>query len=248
MFDASLNSNAGGITNSSTYYSNTATYATTTADTSNSLYIVGVTSSATTTLKRDTSVTIKGGTVTATSFVGDLTGNADTATSATSANSATNSTNVYVTKTNPTSGTTYYLPWATGQGSANYGLNANDGLRYLSLEGTTSAEGYGRIILGNATASGTAANKSGWIRIYGNTAYYTDIKGGPVTANRTVTLPTFTASGHLLGKSTTSAVGSYTQPVYFTAAGIATAALKVTSGTADPSGGSSGDIYIQYAS
>ena len=52
-----------------------ATKATTTEDTSNTLYIVGVTSSATTTLKRDTSVSVKGGTITATTFNGALTGN-----------------------------------------------------------------------------------------------------------------------------------------------------------------------------
>jgi len=46
----------------------TATYATTTADTTNALYPVGVTSGATTTLKRDTSITMTGGAVTGTSF------------------------------------------------------------------------------------------------------------------------------------------------------------------------------------
>jgi len=51
-------------------WSGTATKATTTADTSNTLYVVGVTSSATTTLKRDTSVTVKGGAVSATTYNG----------------------------------------------------------------------------------------------------------------------------------------------------------------------------------
>ena len=59
-----------------------ATTAVTSADTSNTLYLVGVTSAATTTLKRDTSITMTGGTITATTFSGNLSGNATTATSA----------------------------------------------------------------------------------------------------------------------------------------------------------------------
>jgi len=46
----------------------TATYATTTEDTTNALYPVGVTSGATTALKRDTSITMTGGAISATSF------------------------------------------------------------------------------------------------------------------------------------------------------------------------------------
>ena len=61
----------------------TATYITTTSDTSSELYVTGVTSGATATLKRDTSVKVKGGTVTATTFSGELSGNASTATTAT---------------------------------------------------------------------------------------------------------------------------------------------------------------------
>lgn len=67
---------ADGTTMYATTFSGTASNATTTADTSNTLYPVGVTSSATTTLKRDTSITMKGGTITATTFTGALTGHA----------------------------------------------------------------------------------------------------------------------------------------------------------------------------
>lgn len=45
-----------------------ATYAATTADTSNVLYPIGVTSAATTTLKRDTSITMQGGIITASTY------------------------------------------------------------------------------------------------------------------------------------------------------------------------------------
>lgn len=46
-----------------------ATYAATTADTTNALYPIGVTSSATTTLKRDTSITMTGGALSATKYL-----------------------------------------------------------------------------------------------------------------------------------------------------------------------------------
>ena len=65
-----------------------ATNATTTADTTNALYLVGVTSAATTTLKRNTSISMTGGTITATTFSGDLSGNATTATTATNLDAA----------------------------------------------------------------------------------------------------------------------------------------------------------------
>lgn len=169
-------------------------------------------------------------------------------TSATSATSATNATNTYVTRTNPTSGTTYYPVWANSNASGNRGLLANNGLGYLTLEGTTSADGYGCLIAGNSTASGTAGNKYGAMRMYGSGAYYTELRGAPVTANRTCHLPVLTATGYLLGKSSTSAVGSSTQLVYFSSTGIATAGMSVLSGTSAPTStqGSNGDIYIRY--
>lgn len=169
-------------------------------------------------------------------------------TSATSATSATNATNAYVTATNPTSATTYYPAWVNGVASANRGMRVNNGLSYYTLEGTTSEQGYGILKLGNNTASGTAGNKYGGIHLYGSTAYYTELRGAPVTANRTCHLPVLTATGYLLGKSSTSAVGSSTQLVYFSSTGIATAGMSVLSGTSAPtsSQGANGDIYIRY--
>ena len=170
------------------------------------------------------------------------------ATSASSATSATNATNTYVTKTNPTSETTYYPVWANSNASGNRGLLVNNGLGYITLEGTTSADGYGCLIVGNSTASGTPGNKYGAMRMYGSTTRYTELRGAPVTANRTCHLPVLTATGYLLGKSSTTAVGSASQLVYFSADGIATAGMSVLSGTTAPTSGqgSNGDIYIRY--
>ena len=63
----------------------TATYVSTSADTSSTIYPIGVTSGATTAVKRDTSITMVGGKITATTFEGNLSGTADSATNATKA-------------------------------------------------------------------------------------------------------------------------------------------------------------------
>lgn len=204
---------------------------------------------ATTTTTANFATSLKYNPSTDTLYAGTFNGNATSATSATSATTATNANNIKLTTTNPTSGTTYYLPFTTGiTSSTNYAANGNDGIRYLSLQGTTSANGYGCLILGNATASGTAGNKYGAIRIYASNAYYTELRSAAVTANRTLNLPLITATGYLLGKSSTSAIGASNQLVYFSASGVASAGIKISGGTADPSGGSSGDIYIKIPS
>lgn len=177
---------------------------------------------------------------------GDITGNAATATSATSATNADNAAAVVPQLNNPTSSSTRYIPFFSGT-SGNRIPYVNNGLEYLTLEGTASANGYGCLILGNSTASGTAGNKYGAIRIYASNAYYTELRSAAVTASRTLNLPLITATGYLLGKSSTSAIGASNQLVYFSASGVASAGIKISGGTAEPSGGSSGDIYIQYS-
>ena len=97
--------------------------------------------------------------------------------------------NVKVNNTNPTTGTWYYPVWYTGtSGTGN--VNANDGLRYYSLQGTASAAGRSILSLGNSTATGTAGNKYGEIRIYSQKQGYstlTMVSGA--TAERKHTLP-----------------------------------------------------------
>lgn len=114
-------------------------------------------------------------------LVGNVTGNADTATSATS---ATNATNAYHTKQNPTSSTTYGISFhASANSAGNKGLLTNDGVRYMTLEGTASALGYGYLLLGNATASGTAGNKYGAMRFYTTGTTYTQLASSSDTTS-----------------------------------------------------------------
>lgn len=120
------------------------------------------------------------GSVTATSFNGN----------ATSATTATNANNIHVTVTNPTSRTTYYVPFHSGVGTGNKALCDNDGLAYTTLEGKTSALGYGCLVLGNNTKSGTAGNKYGMLRVYNTNTRFVDLLSySSLSANRTQYLP-----------------------------------------------------------
>lgn len=104
---------------------------------------------------------------------GDITlnGNALTATR------ATNATYANWTETNPSSLTNYYLPFGAGYSTntSNRGLLSNNGIWYRTRQGTASALGYSILNLGNTTASGTAGNKRGQLRLYADDSSYTDI-------------------------------------------------------------------------
>ncbi|MGM9544031.1 MAG: hypothetical protein ACI3T9_03535 [Romboutsia timonensis] len=176
---------------------------------------------------------VKWNNVYATTFTGALSGNATSAgTTAT-------------TDTNPTSGTWYYPTWVNGT-SGNLGHRVNDGYKYYSLQGTTSAVGHSYIQIGNATASGTAGNKQGHLRVYSASSGYTDIVTTTSTSNFTITLPaasgTVSLTSHTHSAATTSANG-------FMSSADKTklnALHYVRSGTAvpDSSLGENGDIYI----
>ena len=171
--------------------------------------------------------------VKAATFVGALSGN------------ATNATNTGTTNTNPTSGTWYYPTWVTGT-SGNLPHRVNNGYQYYTLEGTTSAAGRAILQLGNATATGTAGNKYGEVRIYNQNKGYTTILGTSSASNFTITLPaasgTVSLTSHTHSAATTSANG-------FMSSADKTklnALHYVRSGTAvpDSSLGENGDIYI----
>lgn len=145
------------------------------------------------------------GSVTATSF----NGNATSATSATSATTATNANNVYVTATNPTTYSVYGVPFHSGVNSGNKALRANNGIRYATLEGTTSADGAGILILGNEIASGTAGNKFGRLCIYNKNARYINLQPhSSLNTDRNQYLPN--ASGTLAIQDTVLWTGSLT--------------------------------------
>lgn len=118
-----------------------------------------------------------------------------------SAGSATYATNARLTVTNPTSGTWYYPTWTSGYtANTNYPLRANDGLRYYSLQGTTSATGRTILQIGNSTASGTAGNKYGEIWLQSTNTGRVQLLAPNTTSNYNITFPssagTLALSGH----------------------------------------------------
>jgi len=124
-----------------------------------------------------------------------LNGNAATATSATSATSATDATNaanVGITNTNPSSGTWYYPTWVSST-SGNLPERVNNGYRYYSLNGTADTAGHAIIQVGNSTATGTAGNKTGRIRLYTSSSGYVDIYSTGNTSNRSIYIPVLPA-------------------------------------------------------
>ena len=152
----------------------------------------------------------------------NTTGNAataDRADTATTATTATNATNVRYTLQNPTSSSTYVVPFASGVSTGNKATYINNGITYNTLEGTTAAVGYGTLILGNSTKSGTAANKYGQLRLYGTSTGYTQLKAGSSTSNYTLTLPN--ATDTLVGLTTTQALTNKTYNGYTLAAACA---------------------------
>lgn len=122
---------------------------------------------------------------------------------------------IHVYDTNPSSeGTTYFPVWSANKNSnVDYNMRANDGLKYLTREGTTSSDGYGGLRIGNTTPSGTAGNKWGFVDLYPKTgAYYARIKtADTLTANRNFTLPD--AGGTVLATNAQNFVSLWTGTV-----------------------------------
>jgi hypothetical protein len=129
---------------------------------------------------------------------------------------ATSAVAIKSTKTNPTEGTTYNIPFYNNYNNTteNKNLYHNDGFSYRTKEGEASTEedahGFGMLYLGNQVASGVAGNKYGVIRLYGDTQYYTQIVGLKPSANRTINFPdasgTFALDNTMTG-ATSSAAG-----------------------------------------
>ena len=128
---------------------------------------------------------------------------------ATLSGNASTATQVYGTLTNPTdtNGTTYAIPFHTDVSSSNKSLRNNDGLRYQVFQGTTSAVGWGTLVLGNTTASGTAGNKQGYLKLYSSNSGYGQITQASTTSAINHILPA--TGGTILNTATTSASRSY---------------------------------------
>lgn len=118
---------------------------------------------------------------------------------------ADSATQVYSTLTNPTTGTWYVIPFHTGASTTNKLLLNNNGIQYYSLEGTASAQGEALIQIGNSTATGTAGNKRGRLRLYSSSYGWADFTLTATTGNYTLTLPAATGTVALTSSNVASA-------------------------------------------
>ncbi len=132
--------------------------------------------------------------------------------------------------TNPTSATTYYMPFYLTEHKR---TSSNDGFRYRTLEGTVDAVGYGGIYLGNSVASGTAANKYGFIRLYAKNSDYTTILSQG-NGDRNFYLPNYAGDMYAIHASDNNAVGAGDKPVYVAANGRVTAFSSTIGGSTRP--------------
>lgn len=139
----------------------------------------------------------------------DVTGTEITQTLTTIANTSARANTVSGTLTNPTSATQYAIPFHSGTSTAAKTLRNNNGLQYKTLEGTADAEGYSALMLGNSTATGTAANKYGILRVYSKNTSYIDLIAASTTTARTQTLPSMAGTLCCLNKNSTSYWGLY---------------------------------------
>lgn len=108
---------------------------------------------------------------------------------------ADNADKVYSTLSDPTTEETSFIPSHLGASNAYKSLRHNDGLMHVTKNGTASVNGYSILAAGNLTASGTAGNKYGIVRIYSRQSYYANIETAATYGdNRTFTLPNATGT------------------------------------------------------
>ena len=123
---------------------------------------------------------------------------------------AANATNafIYHTLQNPSTETSYAISFGGNNTAAGTKERyVNNGLAYKTKEGTTSSAGVSRLLLGNGTASGTAGNKSGCLRLYTTSTQYCDIVGYASSTAYTMTIPPISGRATLQAKGTTSFYG-----------------------------------------
>lgn len=94
---------------------------------------------------------------------------------------------VKMEKINPSTYTAYYIPFGSIGTSTQ---SVNDGMRYGTVEGTTTSNGYGCIFLGNDISSETEGNKYGALKMYDTLANLGTLKTeDELSGNRTWSLP-----------------------------------------------------------
>lgn len=170
---------------------------------------------------------------------------------------------VSITKTNPSSGTTYMIPFMSSTGSQ--GLLGNDGIGYWTQEGTTTVNGTGELKLGNNVVSGVAGNKKGYIYMYGTSSGYTEIvPSNNTTSNIVVQLPSSSGtialtSSNITGNAATATaltsgtIGSVNRPVYFLngkptlTTSLWAQSAVTTDEVQNGAGGAAGKIYFAVA-
>ncbi len=82
------------------------------------------------------------------------------------------------------------IPFFDATVSTGYkGIRNNNGLRYSTLEGTTTSLGIARLVLGNGTGSGTANNKRGSIRLFSEGTNGIDIIPENTNSLKSITIP-----------------------------------------------------------
>lgn len=114
---------------------------------------------------------------------------------------------IYSTLYNPEESTAlYYIPFHGSASSGNKSLYNNNGLRYYSQNGTTSTVGNSIISVGNETASGTAGNKRGRLRMYNSSSGWTDFYTSSSANNYQITFPAKTGTVALTTSSIISVV------------------------------------------
>lgn len=118
----------------------------------------------------------------------------------------TNVTSVYTNPSPSDPQSNGYLTWVTRATTGS--VSINNGIRYATLEGTDTTNGYGIFILGNNTSSGTDKNKYGAIRLYGAGEYFGQIAQMDGTSNVNHSLPA--TGGTILNTGTTSFTPSLT--------------------------------------
>lgn len=153
--------------------------------------------------------------------------------------------------TNPTTETTYYIPFFT----TNYAkIGMNNGIRFTTIEGTASALGTATLVLGNATAGGTAANKYGSIKFYSRSAEAFTLTTNPTEVNESTDITDYTvylpvadsAVSELIYHPNNTSVGSSSRPIYISTSGKATAITTMSvsyGGTGQTTFTSNGVLY-----
>ena len=125
-------------------------------------------------------------------------------------------TDTQVTSTAVTEACTYYLTGSFSSATTTGELNKH-GAIWAHVAADTSTSGSAYIVIGNPTVSGTAGSKYGSLRLYGSTAYYTELRNYSTTyptSNRFCYLPRYAGIQYLTCVSTTSAVAGSNQATY----------------------------------